>query len=1160
MSQCAHLNNGIFPPRSVVEYLSGDAGGLISPDYGNNVFLLGGTNAYVTGNPVTNTLSIAVVDSPSFAGTVTSAGSITTTAGDILLPWTTATAGHIKFGGNTCIRFPEETSTFLGSNAGNDTYTGRGNVGLGSKSLGIISSADNCTGLGWHSLSSLTTSSSNTAVGDSSLVGLRTGDGHNIAIGTFSLSNVDTGAYSICVGSNSGDSYFTNESSNICIGYNTSGTVGESNKLRIGRSTGIGAGEINASFIAGIYNITPTIVNTARVTIIDSAGQIGSLGVGLTKYLLSGVTGNLPVWETDISVNSVTAEANITTTAGDILLPQTTTTKGHIKFGGEIYLRSPEVTGVFLGYKAGNDTYTGSNNIGVGGEVLAAVTTSSHCTGVGSLVLKSATTSRYNTAVGAASLNAVKTGNGSNTAIGSGSLSKITIGAYSTCLGTSSGFNYTTNESSNICIGYNAKGTVGESHKLRIGNGTGTGNGEIDEAFIAGIYNEAVSATSTVVLADSDNKLGGLPSGAVGAVLTMGATAPSWEVPIITCEAFQRMDFTGFYSWEAAGPYFDDTTLGTFQLLVAGTGYIKGEIVTWVAQDISGMTSGACWFIYIDDTGTIGKTSTRSSSLFVDYVVLFECLYDETVGTKLQHTVKENHPYNYPTAVSNYQHDIIGAVIENENNGANIIAGSSTLKISISGDDVLADHGLDTTIPAAADVTFRKFYKTAGGKWAQQNNTNTFTGFYNNAGTPAGLTASKYGVYRLYVSKDTLNATTPTYYAVLHTAQYNNNGAALTAISNGSIVSADGELMALELAQLGYITFGAGGSGAGGEIVTITIAKSTLRSTISGGVGSGTASGVTTNASAFNGMLSGADTNVQAALDTIDNWGAGTTDKSLMVGNGIGSAPGVIAVGGTGTILTGITANDPTWTTATYPSTIAKGDVVIGTAANVIGVVATAGATDNYVLTANGAGEVPTWQADAGTSFCSDAEAIAGTESAKAVAPSTLKAKLGAQTSHGLVYGAGTTTALAWTAEPTDGQILIGDTGAIPQLSTITAGTGISIANAAHSITLSSTATTLNDQTGTTYTLVLSDAGKLITCTNASDITVTVPTNAAVAFPIGTAISFFQGGAGQVILSGAIPPTLRSADNAYKTTKLYSVSALIKIATDVWIIGGDVSV
>ncbi len=42
MSQCAHLNNGIFPPRSVVEYLSGDAGGLISPDYGNNVFLLGG--------------------------------------------------------------------------------------------------------------------------------------------------------------------------------------------------------------------------------------------------------------------------------------------------------------------------------------------------------------------------------------------------------------------------------------------------------------------------------------------------------------------------------------------------------------------------------------------------------------------------------------------------------------------------------------------------------------------------------------------------------------------------------------------------------------------------------------------------------------------------------------------------------------------------------------------------------------------------------------------------------------------------------------------------------------------------------------------------------------------------------------------------------------
>ena len=98
----------------------------------------------------------------------------------------------------------------------------------------------------------------------------------------------------------------------------------------------------------------------------------------------------------------------------------------------------------------------------------------------------------------------------------------------------------------------------------------------------------------------------------------------------------------------------------------------------------------------------------------------------------------------------------------------------------------------------------------------------------------------------------------------------------------------------------------------------------------------------------------------------------------------------------------------------------------------------------------------------------------------------------------------------------------------------------------------------VKNETGTTYTLVLTDTGKMITCTNASDITVTVPTNASVAFPIGTIISFFQGAAGQIILSGAAPPTLKSADDAYTTVKLYSGCCIVKLAEDVWGVFGDV--
>jgi len=339
----------------------------------------------------------------------------------------------------------------------------------------------------------------------------------------------------------------------------------------------------------------------------------------------------------------------------------------------------------------------------------------------------------------------------------------------------------------------------------------------------------------------------------------------------IHAQNFERLDMSGFHSWAAAGPYFDDTTLGTFQLLVGGTGYIRGELTTWVAQDYVGMTSGATWYIYIDSTGTIGAATGRTDALFIDNIVLFECLYDETVGTKQQHTVKENHPYAYQVNISNYEHNVIGGVINNTHNGANItLVAPANVKIAISGADIFSDHGLNTTIPdsAGAGVVWERFYTTAGGKWAVQNTTDTFSGYYNNAGTATVLGAGKYGVYRLYVGKDSLNSTTPTYYAVLHTAQFNNSGAADTAIANGTIAVASGELADLELAQLGFIVFDQGD----GEISKVDIAKSTLRSTISSGSGSSVASLVTTNTVDFDGILSGADTNVQAALDTIDEW------------------------------------------------------------------------------------------------------------------------------------------------------------------------------------------------------------------------------------------------------------------------------------------------
>ena len=98
----------------------------------------------------------------------------------------------------------------------------------------------------------------------------------------------------------------------------------------------------------------------------------------------------------------------------------------------------------------------------------------------------------------------------------------------------------------------------------------------------------------------------------------------------------------------------------------------------------------------------------------------------------------------------------------------------------------------------------------------------------------------------------------------------------------------------------------------------------------------------------------------------------------------------------------------------------------------------------------------------------------------------------------------------------------------------------------------------LNSQTGTTYTLVAGDAGDLVTLSNASAITLTVPTNASVAFATGTQITIAQSGAGAVTVVGADGVTDNSPDGDLKLRTQWSAATLIKISTNSWILIGDI--
>ena len=100
---------------------------------------------------------------------------------------------------------------------------------------------------------------------------------------------------------------------------------------------------------------------------------------------------------------------------------------------------------------------------------------------------------------------------------------------------------------------------------------------------------------------------------------------------------------------------------------------------------------------------------------------------------------------------------------------------------------------------------------------------------------------------------------------------------------------------------------------------------------------------------------------------------------------------------------------------------------------------------------------------------------------------------------------------------------------------------------------------TLNEQTVTTYNLVLTDAHKTVIITNGSAIDLKIPTNSGIAFPIGTRIEIIQGGAGQITIVPSGGVTVNSSGGKTKLAAQYAVATILKVATDTWYLFGDIT-
>ena len=99
----------------------------------------------------------------------------------------------------------------------------------------------------------------------------------------------------------------------------------------------------------------------------------------------------------------------------------------------------------------------------------------------------------------------------------------------------------------------------------------------------------------------------------------------------------------------------------------------------------------------------------------------------------------------------------------------------------------------------------------------------------------------------------------------------------------------------------------------------------------------------------------------------------------------------------------------------------------------------------------------------------------------------------------------------------------------------------------------------INAQTGTTYTLVLTDVAKIVTLSNAAAITLTVPPESSVAWPAGTTIVLAQLGAGTVTVAAGAGVTINSAGSALDIGEQYGVATLVKTGTNTWLLFGNLA-
>lgn len=524
-----------------------------------------------------------------------------------------------------------------------------------------------------------------------------------------------------------------------------------------------------------------------------------------------------------------------------------------------------------------------------------------------------------NAGVGYHSLIAIDLGGSFNTAIGANSGVTVVNGTYNSFIGYNSGNQFTGGESNNICI--NSVGANNDFNTLRIGAATGSGNQQLNKAYICGIAGVNVGSVATVVT-ESSNQLGTAVITA-GAGITVTPTANA-----ITIAATGAISSTTYVN---STPY---VVQPTDHILLVDIGFILGPVViqlpdsptddgrTWTINDWTGQCNVSST---ITVTTVSGSTSINGQSSYVMANNYESVTVVWSSGQGTYSIIDDTYPpiIKMPDCtVTTGQIVVAGVPVFQTFGTNNIFAGPSAGNFTLTGTD---NVGVGQS--CMTNISTDSFTVGIGSSCLSQINGGT-----NNVGVGYGALSSSIS--------DTDNV------GIGHTAGAALNGGSSNVFvgsqTSPSLTSGSNNVIIGKSSGSGYLSSESSNIminnlGVNGE-------SNTLR------IGAATGAGAGELAAAFICGIDGVDVGSVATVVTENADQLGTA--VLTAGSGISITPGsntiTIAATGSSSTSTTLVASTP-YTVLTSDDVILVDTVAIGTASTIL--LLNAPSTDGYRLT-----------------------------------------------------------------------------------------------------------------------------------------------------------------------------------------------------------------